>query len=210
MTLLLAQPASRPRRLAAVVALAALSSLLAAGCATTERTPAPPPPALAMTPPSVRLPIAQIDRGVQFVLPDTVLFEVGKAELNERESAAYLDRMAHLLKTKTGKRISVEGHTDNQGPADLNRRLSEQRAEVVARALESRGVPAERMTRQGFSFQRPVAPNDLEAGRRLNRRTEVIVLDEKVETFTAGEPAGAFEDAVARIRTILEAGRGGR
>lgn len=201
-------PCGHRRFLAPAVALAALSSILVSGCATTERTPAPPPPAVA--PPTVRLPIAQIDRGVQFVLPDTVLFEVGKADLNERDSAAYLDRIAHLLKTKTNKRVSVEGHTDNQGPAELNQRLSEQRAEVVARALASRGVPSERMTRQGFSFQRPVAPNDLEAGRRLNRRTEVIVLDEKVETITAGEPAGAFEDAVARIRTILEAGRGSK
>lgn len=198
----------RRERFALVIALAAFSSIVVSGCATTEPRPAAPAPAVA--PPPVRLPIAQIDRGVQFVLPDTVLFEVGKADLNERESAADLDRIAHLLKTKTTKRVSVEGHTDNQGPADLNQRLSEQRADVVARALANRGVPAERVTRQGFSFQRPVAPNDLEAGRRLNRRTEVIVLDEKVETITAGEPAGAFEDAVDRIRTILETGRGGK
>ncbi len=199
---------ARRRLFAPAIALVVLSSILASGCATTEPKPAAPAPAVAQPP--VRLPIAQIDRGVQFVLPDTVLFEVGKADLNERESGAYLDRIAHLLKTKTTKRISVEGHTDNQGPTELNRRLSEQRAETVARALANRGVPSERMTRQGFWFQRPVAPNDLEAGRRLNRRTEVIVLDEKVETITAGEPAGAFEDAVARIRTILEAGRGGK
>ncbi|MCS6995425.1 MAG: OmpA family protein [Casimicrobiaceae bacterium] len=154
--------------------------------------------------PAVRLPIAQTDRGVQFVLPDALLFEFGKAELDLKQSGPYLDRLAELLKTKTDKTVSVEGHTDNIGSQAANQALSERRAAAVAQALVQRGVPAARITQQGFSFTRPVAPNDLEAGRRLNRRTEVIVLGERIERFLEGEPPGAFEDAAARVREALE------
>jgi outer membrane protein OmpA-like peptidoglycan-associated protein len=191
--------------------LALLATIVAfAGCA--SKPPAPPEPApvaaVIVERPRVVLPIGQIDRGVQIVLPDNVLFDFGKATLNEGDSGPYLDRIAVLLTTKTDKRISVEGHTDNIGGAAVNQRLSEQRADVVANALLARGVPAARVTRHGFSFTQPVAPNDVEAGRRLNRRTEVIVIDETVENITRGEPANAFEDAAARIRAALEAARG--
>jgi outer membrane protein OmpA-like peptidoglycan-associated protein len=191
---------ARRARFFAPLLLAAL-----AGCAT---KPAEPPAPAPVTQPKVVLPIAQIDRGVQIVLPDTVLFETGKAVLNEAASADYLIRIAQLLTTKTQKRISVEGHTDNVGAAPLNQKLSEQRADAVADALIARGVPAERVSRRGLSFTQPAAPNDVEAGRRLNRRTELIVIDETVDNITRGEPANAFEDAAARIKAALEAGKG--
>lgn len=188
-------------------AIAPFTFAILAGCAS---APEPKPAAAApvATRPAVVLPIAQIDRGVQIVLPDNVLFQSGKAELNESESAAYLDRIAVLLTTKTVKRIAVEGHTDNVGSAALNQRLSEQRADAVANALITRAVPSERISRRGLSFTQPVAPNDVDAGRRLNRRTELIVLDETVENITRGEPANAFEDAAARVKAALEAAKG--
>lgn len=183
-----------------------------AGCAS---APPPPPPAPAPAPapvakPSVVLPIAQLDRGVQIVLPDSVLFESGKAALNDTASAPYLDRIAVLLTTKTEKLIAVEGHTDNVGAAALNQKLSEQRADAVAAALIARGVPVARVSKRGLSFSQPAAPNDVDAGRRLNRRTELIVLDETVANITQGEPANSFEDAAARVKAALEAGAGKR
>ena len=192
--------ASSARLLAALV----IASL--AGCAS---TPPPPPPAPAVVAkPAVVLPIAQLDRGVQIVLPDSVLFESGKALLNEAASAPYLDRIASLLTTKTEKLIAVEGHTDNVGANALNQKLSEQRADAVAAALIARGVPAVRVSKRGFSFSQPAAPNDVEAGRRLNRRTELIVIDETVANIIKGEPANSFEDAAARVKAALEAGAG--
>lgn len=189
---------------AAPIAMVVLTQIV--GCATApEPAPAPAPVA---TRPAVVLPIAQLDRGVQIVLPDTVLFESGKADLNVGESGPYLDRIAVLLNTKTVKKIAIEGHTDSVGNAASNQRLSEQRADAVANALIARAVPTDRLTRRGLSFTQPVAPNDVDAGRRLNRRTEVIVLDETVENITRGEPANAFEDAAARVKTALEAGKG--
>ena len=113
-----------------------------------------------------------------------------------------------LLTTKTAKLIAVEGHTDNIGASALNQKLSEQRADAVAAALIVRGVPAARVSKRGLSFSQPTAPNDVEAGRRLNRRTELIVIDETVANITQGEPANSFEDAAARVKAALEAGAG--
>ena len=196
------------QRIASLTAM--LISGLLLGCASTPPEPIKAPP-VAVAPvarPAVVLPIAQLDRGVQIVLPDTVLFESGKAVLNEGASAPYLDRIAVLLNTKTTKMVAVEGHTDNVGAAPLNQKLSELRADAVAAALISRGVPAVRVSKRGFSFSQPAAPNDVEAGRRLNRRTELIVIDETVANLTQGEPANSFEDAAARVKAALEAGAG--
>lgn len=169
---------------------------------------APPPPTPAPPPPYTGpvLQIAQIDRGVQIVLPATVLFDTGKSSFNTTEAGPYLNRIATLLTTKTSKRVSVEGHTDTDGSAALNEALSNARAKAVAEALAARGVAAARMDTAGFSFNRPVASNATEDGKRLNRRVELIVIDEKLETFTAGEPAGAFEAAFAKLRAQVEQG----
>jgi hypothetical protein len=63
-----------------------------------------------------------------------------------------------------------------------------------------------RVDTSGFSFNRPVASNATDEGKRLNRRVEIIVLDEKVEALTAGEPAGSFEAAWARLKDLIQSG----
>lgn len=152
------------------------------------------------------LAIAQTERGVQIVLPSVVLFEVGKSEINPIEAGPYLDRVARLLTTKTNKQVSVEGHTDADGPAALNESLSKARAQSLAAALTARGVAASRVNTAGYSFNRPAASNATEEGKRLNRRVEVIVLDEKVDTLTAGEPAGSFESAWSKMKDLIDRG----
>ena len=202
---------STNRTLKCIAPLAIVSLLQLTGCASAPPPPPPPPappPAPVATRPAVVLPIAQLDRGVQIVLPDSVLFQSGKADLNVAESAPYLDRIAVLLTTKTVKKIAIEGHTDSVGNPASNQRLSEQRADAVANALLARAVTADRLSRRGLSSTQPVAPNDVDAGRRLNRRTELIVLDETVDNITRGEPANAFEDAAARVKAALEAAKG--
>ena len=152
------------------------------------------------------LQIEQLDRGVQITLPSTVLFKVGDASFNATESGPYLDRVADLLTRKTDKKVSVEGHTDSDGSAALNEALSRARAQAIADALLARGVKAERLSAVGYSFNRPVASNATEDGKRLNRRVELIVLDEKVGTLTQGEPAGAFDSAWARLKDLIDRG----
>jgi outer membrane protein OmpA-like peptidoglycan-associated protein len=169
------------------------------------QTPPPAPKAPAPYSGPV-LPIEQSERGVQIFLPSAVLFEVGKAEFKPGESASYLDRVATLLTTKTGNKVEVEGHTDSTGSASANQKLSDLRAESTLKALLERGVPADRLSSVGYSFNRPVASNATDDGKKLNRRVELVILDEKVENITRGEPEGAFVSAWANLKRMVEQG----
>ena len=152
--------------------------------------------------PTVKLAIAQTERGVLIWLPDNVLFEFGKSELSPAADA-YMVQVARLVNEKTDHALLLEGHTDNVGAADMNMRLSEKRAGVVASALKAHQVPESRLQTRGLGLSQPLAPNDTEVGRKLNRRVEIIVLDENVANMTKGEPEGAFEDAFAKLKAAL-------
>lgn len=184
--------------LAAVV----LGLLSLSGCASKPEVIVAP---VAAAPKAV-ISIDQTPRGVQIPLPNTVLFQFGKADLNESAAAPYLDKIAVLLKTKSTKQIAIEGHTDNVGSLPSNQAISLARAKSVHSALLARGVPQERLQAEGFAFQRPVVSNSNEEGRALNRRVDIIILDEKVENITAGEPANAFESAFAKLKAMVDAG----
>ena len=107
---------------------------------------------------------------------DKVQFEIGKADLKE-VSFTLLDEVAAMLKDNPQvELISVEGHTDSTGSADFNRKLSQQRAESVAKYLGKKGVKAARMEPKGFGPDRPVADNETDPGREANRRVEFNIL----------------------------------
>ena len=67
----------------------------------------------------------------------------------------------------------VEGHTDSVGSPGYNVALSERRANAVKQYLIRKGVDAKRIETQGFGLTKPIATNETEAGRALNRRAEV-------------------------------------
>lgn len=188
----------------AILTIAVFSSFIAlSGCASKPEVVVPVP--VATTPKTV-IAIDQTPRGVQIPLPNTVLFQFGKADLNTTAADPYLDKIATLLKTKSTKPVAIEGHTDNVGSLTSNQQISDARAKVVQDALLARGVPAARLKAEGFAFQRPIVSNSNEEGRTLNRRVEIIILDEKVENITAGEPANAFESAFAKLKAMVDAG----
>ena len=174
---------------------------LMAGCATP-----PAPPVVAVAAPKAVISIDQIERGVLIPLPNTVLFQFGKSELNKEAADPYLEKIAQLIKSKSSKPVAVEGHTDNVGTLGANQQISDARAKVVLAALQAYGVPAERLKAEGFAYQRPVVSNINEDGRALNRRVEIIILDEKVENITAGEPANAFESAFSKLKAMVDQG----
>lgn len=182
-----------------VVALALTGALLSA-CQQAPVVPATP----VYTGPT--LPIAQSERGVQIFLPSSALFESGKSSLNVTESSAYLQRVAVLINTKTDKNVILEGHTDNLGNEALNQELSEARARSVREALIAQGIDAKRLSTAGYSFNRPVASNANDEGRKLNRRVEVVILEEKVENITRGEAPNAFENAWDRLKAMMDKG----
>jgi len=115
-----------------------------------------------------------------------------------------MDRVALLLNEKTTKSVSLEGHTDSIGSENANLVLSVARATAVRQALLERKVSEDRITAVGYGLAKPIAPNDSEAGRRLNRRVEIIILDEKVDNLTRGEPAGLFEEAFGKLKAELD------
>jgi outer membrane protein OmpA-like peptidoglycan-associated protein len=187
-------------RFASRALLPLLAAALLSACQTT-----PPPPAPAPYTGPV-LPIQQAERGVEIFLPSAALFESGKSALNATQSGPYLDRIAHLVTTKSDKAIALEGHADNTGSAEINQKLSEERAAEIGKALVARGVPQPRIRTAGFASRRPVASNTTEEGRRLNRRVEVVLLEEKVENITKGEPAGAFASAWDQLKALIDQG----
>jgi outer membrane protein OmpA-like peptidoglycan-associated protein len=72
-------------------------------------------------------------------------------------------------------KIEISGHTDNVGTYDYNKTLSENRALSVLNYLTENGIETSRLKYAGYADTRPVATNDTEEGRALNRRTEFKV-----------------------------------
>ena len=111
-------------------------------------------------------------------------------------------QIASILKTRTRKPISIEGHTDNVGSVELNRDLSELRALAVMKGLMDRGVPKTRMAYVGYGMSRPIADNSTPEGRLLNRRTEIIILEERKENI--GSP---LDDLAGLFNGVVELGK---
>ena len=99
------------------------------------------------------------------------------------ENQEILDLAAQKLASLPQITLRITGHTDKQGDHAYNQKLSESRAAAVRDYLVSKGVPAERLTVAGASFDRPVASNATEQGRFQNRRIE-FTLQQEGETVT--------------------------
>ena len=103
-----------------------------------------------------------------------ILFDVGKATLKPASQLS-VAKLAGILMVFSNMNLSIEGYTDSTGSADLNMRLSMDRARSVYEFLMTQGVSNSRMKYQGFGPENPVAPNDTEANRAKNRRVEVVL-----------------------------------
>ena len=73
--------------------------------------------------------------------------------------------------------IEIRGHTDNIGTGEENLDLSLDRAKAVYDYLILKEIPAQQLTFAGYGENIPVGSNDTEEGRRLNRRTEFLILN---------------------------------
>lgn len=104
-----------------------------------------------------------------------VFFATGSAELLPA-SLNELNRLKSLLEEKPGLHIQINGHTDNVGSDADNLELSAQRARAVYEFLVKEGIDPARLSYKGFGETNPVADNQTEAGRQLNRRTEFQVV----------------------------------
>lgn len=106
---------------------------------------------------------------------NAVFFEQSKAEMLS-ESFAELDRIVKVMKENPTMEIMLEGHTDNQGDWNANLQLSKERVEEVKKYLTAGGIDLKRVQTQGYGSTRPIASNNSEEKRKLNRRVEVTIL----------------------------------
>jgi len=89
---------------------------------------------------------------------------------------ADLEHIAEMLKTSPhAYRIQVEGHTDDAGSPEYNKRLAEARARNVSSYLAARGISMDQIKVSSFGSSRPVASNATPAGRQLNRRVAIYI-----------------------------------
>ena len=108
---------------------------------------------------------------------EEIQFAFDKFSISPKSSELLDEISAVMVEHPEITKVEIEGHADAVGTAAYNKKLSQQRADAVRKALIERGVTAERLTAKGYGKDAPVADNDTEEGRRLNRRTPFTILE---------------------------------
>ena len=104
-----------------------------------------------------------------------VMFSTGSAVI-KGGAQDELDRVAKVLNRFPETSVQIAGYTDSTGSAELNQKLSEKRADAVRTALVARHVNQARLSTVGYGENKPVADNDTEAGRMMNRRVTITII----------------------------------
>jgi outer membrane protein OmpA-like peptidoglycan-associated protein len=130
---------------------------------------APPSAAKSESPPDVcASELAKVDTSGH------ILFDTDSAKLDV-SSHDLLDRLAAAARSCNGLRIAIEGHTDTEGSARYNKRLSIRRARAVERYLVKAGMNSRQLEAIGYGYDRPAAPNDSAENMAKNRRIEFVI-----------------------------------
>jgi outer membrane protein OmpA-like peptidoglycan-associated protein len=119
------------------------------------------------------------ERGIVLTMGD-VLFATDQSTLSPNANRN-VEKLAEFLQKHPKRNVLIEGHTDSVGPDEYNLSLSQRRAEAVKEALVAKGIDPGRIWTKGYGKKYPVASNDTPTGRQLNRRVEVIILNEGVK-----------------------------
>jgi outer membrane protein OmpA-like peptidoglycan-associated protein len=106
---------------------------------------------------------------------NNIFFDVDKYDLKEK-SRTELNKTVMLMESNPDLKMEISGHTDNSGSDEHNRELSLNRARAVYQYLVDQGIDPDRLKFTGYGSSVPVAPNDSEENRQLNRRIEFRVL----------------------------------
>ncbi|MBI4929592.1 MAG: OmpA family protein [Bacteroidetes bacterium] len=112
--------------------------------------------------------------GSKIVL-NNIFFDFDKATLRP-ESTSELERLTQLITDIPTMKIEIAGHTDSKGEDDYNLKLSQSRAQAVVDYLLKKGIVKNRLVAKGYGETKPIATNDTDEGRQLNRRTEFEIL----------------------------------
>ncbi|MFN8206527.1 MAG: OmpA family protein [Bacteroidales bacterium] len=131
----------------------------------------------AVNPFFLNIPLKPVKIGEKVILRN-IFFEVNSATLKSA-SLVELKKTLEFLNKNPLISIEISGHTDNTGTDEFNRKLSENRAAVVAGYLLENGITKDRISSKGYGSSMPVADNSTEEGRAKNRRTEFKITGRK-------------------------------
>ncbi|MBM3359576.1 MAG: OmpA family protein [Betaproteobacteria bacterium] len=116
----------------------------------------------------------QTDGTLKLAVPGSISFDSGRSSIKQ-EFHPTLDKIANTLTEYKETTVTVVGHTDSVGSAQMNKELSRERAASVASYLSGRGVEPARVHIEGRGEAEPVADNTTDAGRAQNRRVDILV-----------------------------------
>lgn len=116
------------------------------------------------------------DVRLRLLMPPQCGFSRKSSTVNPRLMEV-LDRVVAVLKHNNKTMAVVHGYSDGKGNAKANQALSERRAHAAIAYMESQGIPSNRLVTEGYGSQYPIASNDTEIGRELNRRVEITLLE---------------------------------
>ena len=141
-----------------------------------------------------------------------ITFEPGSAT-PDAAAAGVISDIADVLKECGEVRLEISGHTDSQGRAEMNQRLSKARAQAVLNALRARRILTGSFAARGYGEDQPIADNDTEEGREANRRIEFRLLrpegaQERDETGTDTQDTAPDGDADTTTTTKNKRGTG--
>jgi outer membrane protein OmpA-like peptidoglycan-associated protein len=125
----------------------------------------------------VNIPGAKVERvgeGIQVTFDSGLLFDFDSDAIRP-DAARNLVELASSLKKYPNSSLLIVGHTDSKGDDAYNQSLSSRRANSAASYLQNQGVTRTRIQTTGRGESEPVASNDTDAGRQLNRRVEVAI-----------------------------------
>lgn len=149
-----------------------------------EPEPVAPPPVVVEVPKAVEPP-KELTEDLKMEL--RVFFDINKSNIKEQYKPE-VAKVAEKLQEYPNATAQIEGHTDSTGPRKLNERLSVARANAVKSLLVSQyNIAGDRITTQGFAWDKPIAPNKTKEGRAMNRRAYAIITGSRTVTVPAGQ-----------------------
>lgn len=121
----------------------------------------------------VEVALQPIEAGSAIVLQN-LFFDTDSYQIQPK-SESELEKILQFLRKNPSVKVEISGHTDNRGSAAYNRTLSQNRANSVVEYLTKNGIQPSRLSARGYGDTQPIASNDTEEGRQLNRRTELKI-----------------------------------
>jgi outer membrane protein OmpA-like peptidoglycan-associated protein len=136
---------------------------------------APPPPAPEVAPVSYEAPPTATVTENEIVISDHVYFDLNSPNLTKGSQAVLQSVALTMIAHPEIEVLEIDGHTDDLGSDEWNQKLSVSRANAVRSALIGLGVPAARLTVQGFGKSKPLVWGADEDSRQRNRRVEFVI-----------------------------------